>query len=71
MSNDKISIRISKELYETIKSKIESKKDRFLNVEEYIESLLRRLIKDEMAEEVYTEEEEKQVMEHLKDLGYI
>lgn len=70
LSNDKISIKISKDLYEEIKRKIESKKDRFGNVDEYIENILRRLIKDEMAE-VYTEEEEKQVMDHLKDLGYI
>jgi hypothetical protein len=71
LSNDKISIKISKDLFETIERKIKSKKDRFTNVEQYIEFVLKKLIKDEMAEEVYSEEEEKQVMDHLKDLGYI
>lgn len=71
LSSDNVSINISKELYESIKRKIQLKKGRFSSVEEYVEFILRQFVKDGTPDEVYTEEEEKKVMEHLKDLGYI
>ena len=66
MSNNKVSVNISKELYEKVKEKIAGTS--IITVEEYIELLL----ENEFPEETeYTKEEENLIRERLRRLGYI
>lgn len=61
-------INLSKEKED--KLKIRAKEKGFKSVESYVLFVLEQLLKGEK-EEDYTEEQEKQMKEHLKDLGYL
>ena len=66
MSNEKVMIKIKKELYNKVKEKIEGTS--ISSVEDYIELLL----ENEFPEETeYTAEEEDLIRERLRRLGYI
>ena len=66
MSKNKVSVNISKDLYEKVKEKIAGTS--IITVEEYIELLL----ENEFPEETeYTKEEENLIRERLRRLGYI
>jgi hypothetical protein len=66
MSDEKVAIKIKKELYNKVKEKIEGTS--ISSVEEYIELLL----ENEFPEETeYTAEEEDLIRERLRRLGYI
>ncbi len=66
MSDEKVAVKINKELYDKIQKKIEGTS--ITSVEEYIELLL----ENEFPEETeYTEEEEELIRERLRRLGYI
>ena len=66
MSEEKVEIKIKKELYKKVKEKIEGTS--ISSVEEYIELLL----ENEFPEETeYTAEEEDLIRERLRRLGYI
>ncbi|MBD3172227.1 CopG family transcriptional regulator [Candidatus Bathyarchaeota archaeon] len=66
MSDEKVAVKINKELYDKIQEKIEGTS--ITSVEEYIELLL----ENEFPEETeYTEEEEELIRERLRRLGYI
>ena len=66
MSDEKVAVMISKELYDKVKEKIEGTS--ITGVEEYIELLL----ENEFPEETeYTAEEEELIRERLRRLGYI
>ncbi len=72
---DKIQVSISKELYEKIKRRMLSKDSKFSSIEEYIEYLLLYAIdniqkKQELVQKL-TNEEEEEIKERLKRLGYI
>ena len=71
MSKDKVPINISIELYKEIENKIKSNQGEFQKVEDYIEFVLREVMKDEELEQVYTPEEEKKIKNRLKSLGYM
>jgi Arc/MetJ-type ribon-helix-helix transcriptional regulator len=64
--SNKVSINISKELYNKIEEKISG--TRFSSVEEYIVS---KLENEFPTEPVYTKEEEELIRERLRKLGYI
>ncbi|MEM4324125.1 MAG: hypothetical protein QXO37_09740 [Candidatus Nitrosocaldaceae archaeon] len=72
---DKIQVSISKELYEKIKRRILSKDSKFSSIEEYIEYLLLYAInnvqKEQELVQKLTNEEEEEIKERLKRLGYI
>lgn len=72
---DKIQVSISKELYEKIKRRILSKDSKFNSIEEYIEYLLLYAInnvqKEQELVQKLTNEEEEEIKERLKRLGYI
>jgi hypothetical protein len=70
LSKDKTSIQISNDLYESIERIIKDKQE-FRTPEEYIEYIIEKSLENEKAEQVYSEEEEKKVEQHLKDLGYM
>ncbi|MEM1971640.1 MAG: hypothetical protein QXM92_04225 [Candidatus Anstonellales archaeon] len=72
---DKIQVSISKELYEKIKRRMLSKDSKFNSIEEYIEYLLLYAInnvqKEQELVQKLTNEEEEEIKERLKRLGYI
>ncbi len=65
-------IEIKNEVYEEIKKRVEESGE-FGSVEEYVNFVLEEILKDEEeeAEVVYSKEEEEQVKDRLRDLGYI
>lgn len=66
MSEEKVAVKINKELYEKVKEKIDGTS--IASVEEYVELLL----ENEFPEETeYTAEEEELIRERLRRLGYI
>jgi hypothetical protein len=66
MSEEKVAVKINKEIYEKVKEKIEGTS--IASVEEYVELLL----ENEFPEETeYTAEEEELIRERLRRLGYI
>ena len=71
MSEDKVSINISRSLYEKAKDYIE-KHGGFSNVEELVEFVLNEVLAEEFEEtKVYSEEEEEKIKERLRALGYL
>jgi len=69
---EKVPIYISKTLYERIKKEVEESQGEFKNVEEFIEFVLREVLKEEETEEpAYTPEEEEEIKRRLRSLGYL
>jgi hypothetical protein len=73
MSNDKIAINVSKDLYELVKQRVEESNGEFKSVEEYVEFVLKEVVKDEEEdkEQKYSKEDEEQIKKRLKSLGYL
>ncbi|MCD6465767.1 CopG family transcriptional regulator [Candidatus Bathyarchaeota archaeon] len=71
MSEDKVSVSLSKSLYDKIKEKIEESGGAFKSVEDYIEFVLEELLKEEEEETPFTPEEEEEIKKRLRALGYI
>lgn len=67
---EKVSIEISRELYEKIKKFIEEQGG-FESVEEFVEFVLNEAVSEESEEYVMSKEEEEKVKERLRSLGYI
>lgn len=68
---EKISVKISKDLFDMIKEQVEISGGAFNSVEEYIEFILSEVIKEEKTVSEYTSEEEEMIKERLRKLGYI
>ncbi len=69
---DKIQIAISKELYDKIVQRVDNFQDEFRNVEEYINYVLAEVVRiDQRQTSTYTKEEEEEIKDRLKSLGYI
>lgn len=62
-----MNIEIKNEIYEKIKKRIE--KSEFSSVEEYVNFVLEEVVKENEGE--ITEEEEEQIKERLRSLGYL
>jgi Arc/MetJ-type ribon-helix-helix transcriptional regulator len=72
MSKNKIAVNISKELYELVKQRVKESGGEFKDGEEYVEFVLREVVKDEEEEEQkYSKEDEEQIKQRLKSLGYL
>ena len=74
MSKDKIAVNISKELYEQVKKRVKESGGEFKDVEEYVEFVLKEIVKDEEEEDKeqeYSKEDEEQIKQRLKSLGYM
>ena len=69
MRGEKISIQISKNIYEKAKKFIEDQGG-FSNVEELIEFLLNEVLSEEELDKKLTKEEEEEVKKRLRSLGY-
>ncbi len=70
MAQDKVSIQISRELYEKAKKFVEEQGG-FNSVEELVEFLLREVVETGEEEAKLSKEEEEKVKERLRALGYI
>ncbi|MGH9921393.1 MAG: CopG family transcriptional regulator [Nitrososphaerales archaeon] len=69
---DKIQIAIAKDLYEKIRQRVNMSQDEFKSVEEYVHFVLTEVVKDdEPRQSAYTKEEEEDIKNRLKSLGYI
>ena len=69
---DKIQIAIAKDLYEKIQKRVNMSQNEFKSVEEYIHFVLTEVVKDdEQQQSAYTKEEEEDIKNRLKSLGYI
>ena len=71
---DKVSIEISKKIYEEIERRIDG--EEFKSVEEFVNFVLEEVLKEEDEEietqgDALSEEEEEKVKERLKALGYL
>jgi len=71
MSEEKVAVRISKDLYEEIEKRVRESGGEFKSVEDYVEFVLREVVKEEEEEYAYTPEEEEEIKERLKKLGYL
>jgi len=71
MSEETVSIEISKELYEKVKKYIEENGG-FSSVREFVEFVINEVLStEEEAGAGYTKEEEEKVKERLRSLGYL
>ena len=74
-SDNVVSIKISKELYDKVQTRVNLSKDEFKSVEDYIAFLLDEVVKDVEPQtsdaNAYTKEEEEEIKGRLKNLGYI
>ncbi len=71
MSEDKVAVCISKDLYKKVKKKVEESEGAFNSVEEYVEFVLEELLKEEEEETPFTPEEEEEIKRRLRALGYL
>jgi len=67
---EKISVKISKNLFDMIKKQVKMSGGAFISVEEYIEFILLEVIKEEKTVEALTPDEEEKIKERLRKLGY-
>jgi len=67
----KVPMNISKELVDEIQRRVEESGGEFKTVEEYIEFVLTELLREDEPEQAYTLEEEEEIKERLRALGYI
>jgi len=62
---------IPKNLYEQIEHRVKTSQVEFKSVEEYVEFVLREVVKEEEPEPIYTSEEEREIKKRLRSLGYL
>ena len=72
MSEEHVTVKIPRALYDTILKRVEESQGEFKDAEEYIEFVLNEIVKEEDETEApYTPEEEEMVKKRLKKLGYL
>jgi len=71
MSDEFISVRIPKNLYEEISRRVKESEGEFKSVEEYVAFVLNELVKEDEEENAYTPEEEEEIKKRLRQLGYL
>lgn len=68
---EKVSINIARQLVDEIQRRIDQSQGEFQSVEEYVDFVLTEVLKEEESEPVYSPEEEEEIKERLRSLGYI
>ena len=72
MSDEYVTVKIPKSLYEEISKRVKESKGEFRDVEDYVTFVLTEVVKEEDEEEpVYTPEEEEEIKRRLRQLGYL
>lgn len=68
---EKVSIGISRVLYDKIKHRVSFSQGEFRNVEEYVEFVLSNVVEEDRgSKQIYTPQEEEEIKKRLKSLGY-
>ena len=68
--SEKAAVRVSRDLYEQISRKVRESGGEFKDVEEYVDFVFRELLSGEESAGLRREDEE-QIKDRLKSLGYI
>lgn len=68
MNHDRKAISISSKLFDIISERVKNSSE-FATVDEYVDYVLTEILENEKSS--YTEDEEKKIEKHLKDMGYI
>lgn len=73
MSEDKVAVYVSRDLYDEVERRVQESGGEFKSVEDYVNFVLREVVKEESEEkeETYTKEEEEEIKKRLKSLGYL
>lgn len=71
MSGDRVAVYVSRDLYDEVKRRVQDSGGEFKSVEDYVEFVLREIVKEEEGKETYTKEEEEEIKRRLKSLGYL
>jgi len=69
--DEKIAVYISKSLYNEIESSLKKKRGELTSVEDYVEFVLRELLKKHGGEKTHTKEDEELIKKRLRRLGYL
>ena len=67
----KVQVHISKEIVDEIQRYVDESEGEFKTVEEYIEFVLTEILREDEPEQAYTPDEEEEIKERLRRLGYI
>ncbi len=70
MTNEKVTISISKEVYDKILKYIQTHGG-FNSVEEFIEFVINEVLSEETTGPAYSKEDEEKIRERLRALGYL
>ena len=70
MNHDRKAISISSKLFDIISERVKNSSNEFATVDEYVDYVLTEILEDKKSSP-YTEDEEKKIEKHLKDMGYI
>jgi hypothetical protein len=65
---------LSKELYTKVENRVKLSNGEFNSVEDYITFILTEVVKEEqdpLTDNVYTKEEDEEIKDRLRNLGYI
>jgi len=68
---EKVPVSISKEIVDEIQRRVDESGDEFQTVEEFVEFVLAEVLREDEPEQAYTPEEEEEIKERLRRLGYI
>ncbi len=74
MGKDKVAVYVSKDLYDLVERRVKDGGGEFKGVEEYVEFVLREVMKEENEEgekQTFTAEEEEKIKRRLRSLGYL
>ncbi len=70
MSEDHVTVNVSKNLYELVKSRVNESGGEFRSVEDYIDFVLREVVSEEENNEQRNCNDKEQIKKRLKNLGY-
>jgi len=71
MKQDRVAIYIPKDLYDEISARVKESHGEFKSVDEYVEFVLREVVKEGEEEYSLTPEEEEEIKRRLRSLGYL
>ena len=71
MGEDKVAVHVSRDLHDMIKRRVDESGGEFKSVEDYVEFVLREIVKEEDEGQAYTKEDEEEIKKRLKSLGYL
>jgi len=71
MNDERKNITISAELFNIISERIKNSSDEFSSVEEYVNYVLKEILSESESSQSLSQDEEEEIKEKLKTLGYM